>query len=182
MTDSAERIYEQVLVARCQTGDEAARAELVTRYHARLVYFVRRLLGDDCPIDDVLQNVWLAVFGRLPCLRSPAAFRVWLYRIARNHACTALRRRRRWADLPDDDLAVPADDQPAFTREQAGLIHVCLGRLKPVHREVLVLRFVEGMAYEQIAEVVGCPVGTVRSRIHHAKSALRHEMEARDDP
>jgi hypothetical protein len=81
----------------------------------------------------------------------------------------------------DDDLAAPTDGEPVFTREQAGLIHVCLGRLKPVHREVLVLRFVEGMTYEQIAEVVGCPVGTVRSRIHHAKSALQHEMEASDD-
>jgi RNA polymerase sigma-70 factor (ECF subfamily) len=181
VTDSAERIYEQVLVARCQTGDEAARAELVRRYHARLVYFVRRLLGDDCPIDDVLQEVWLAALSHLARLRSPAAFRVWLYRIARNQVCTALRRRHQWADLPDDGLAAPADDQPAFTRDQAGLIHVCLGRLKPVHREVLVLRFIEGMTYEQIAEVVGCPVGTVRSRIHHAKSALRHEMEASDD-
>jgi len=99
---------------------------------ARLVYFVRRLLGDDCPIDDVLQEVWLAALSRLARLRSPAAFRVWLYRIARNQVCTALRRQRRWADLPDDDLAVPADDQPAFTREQAGLIHVCLGRQQPL--------------------------------------------------
>jgi RNA polymerase sigma-70 factor (ECF subfamily) len=163
-------------VARCQTGDEAAQAELVRRYHARLVYFVRRLLGDDCQIDDVLQDVWLAVFGRLRCLRSPAAFRVWLYRVARNQIYTALRRRHQWADLPDDDLAAPTDGEPVFTREQAGLIHVCLGRLKPVHREVLVLRLLEGMTYEQIAEVIRCPVGTVRSRIHHAKWVLRHKM------
>jgi RNA polymerase sigma-70 factor (ECF subfamily) len=177
VTDPAGTIYEQVLVARCQTGDEAAQAELVRRYHARLVYFVRRLLGDDCPVDDVLQDVWLAVLGRLPRLRSPAAFRVWLYRIARNQVCTALRRRRQWADLPEDGPAAPADDEPAFAPEQAGLIHVCLGRLTPAHREVLVLRFIEGMTYEQMAEVVGCPVGTVRSRLHHAKWALRHEME-----
>jgi DNA-directed RNA polymerase specialized sigma24 family protein len=71
---------------------------------------VGRLLGDDCPIDDGLQEVWLAALSRLARLRSPAAFRVWLYRIARNQVCSALRRRHAWADLPDDDLAAAAGE------------------------------------------------------------------------
>ncbi len=179
MPDAAEQIYEQVLVTRCQAGDEEAFAELVGRYHARMAYFVRRMLGDASAADDVLQETWLAAFHGLARLRSPGAFRVWLYRIARDKACHALRRRHAWVEL-GEEAAAPnaADDEPRFTPEQAGAIHRCLARLTPLHREVLVLRFLEDMTYEDIAAVTGCPVGTVRSRIHYGKWALRREMEA----
>jgi len=181
MRDAAQRIYEQMLVTRCQTGDEAAFAELVGLYHRRIGYFVRRLLGDAAAADDVLQETWLAAFRNLARLSNPAAFSVWLYRIARSKACQELRRRRAWVELDDRTAAPDAADAPGgelqFTAEHAALIHRCLDRLDPPQREVLVLRFLENMAYEDIAAVTGCPMGTVRSRLHYAKWALRREME-----
>ncbi|MCX5672912.1 MAG: sigma-70 family RNA polymerase sigma factor [Planctomycetota bacterium] len=182
MTDAAERIYEELLVARSQAGDDAAFTELVGRYQARIAYFVRRLLGSDEHLDDVLQETWLAAFRGMRTLRHPAALAVWLYRIARNQACQQIRRRREEPELAED-VAGPAhaEDEPPFSPDQAALIHQCLGQLGHRHREVLVLRFLENMPYEEIANVVGCPVGTIRSRLYHAKWALRREMEAGDD-
>jgi RNA polymerase sigma-70 factor (ECF subfamily) len=178
MTDAAQRIYEQLLVTRCQAGDDAAFAELVGLYHRRIAYFVRRLMGDGSPTEDLMQEVWLAAFRGLPRLRDPGALPVWLYRIAHDKACRELRRRRQWIELDDASAAVEAPDRgPDFTPQQAAAIHRCLRRLAPAHREVLVLRFLEDLTYEQMAEVVGCPVGTVRSRLYHAKSALRRHME-----
>jgi len=178
MTDATRRIYEQFLVTRCQAGDAEAFEELVGLYHDRIAYFVERLLGSGRPADDVLQEVWLATFRGLPRLRSPAALTAWLYRLARNKACQDLRRRRVWTELDDEALPVGAPDaEPEFTPEQAAEIHRALERLAPPHREVLVLRFLEDLSYDEIAEIVGCPVGTVRSRIHYAKWALRREME-----
>ena len=178
MASDVQRIYEQMLVTRCQAGDDEAFADLVGLYHGRIAYFVRRLLGDAASADDVLQETWLAAFRGLPRLRAPAAFSVWLYQIARSKACYELRRRRAWAECAGAAAAPDSlEGQPQFTPEQAGLIHRCLERLAPPHREVLVLRFLESMTYDDIAEVTGCPVGTVRSRIHYAKWALRCEME-----
>jgi RNA polymerase sigma-70 factor (ECF subfamily) len=179
LRDAARRIYEQVLVLRCQAGDDGAFTELVGLYSGRIGYFVRRMLADAASADDVLQETWLAAFRGLGRLRSPAALPVWLYRIARDKACHELRRRRQWVELADDAAAPddPAAGEPPLAPEQAAAIHRGLERLAPPHREVLVLRFLEDMTYEDIAEVTGCPVGTVRSRIHYARQALRREME-----
>jgi RNA polymerase sigma-70 factor, ECF subfamily len=178
MADLADRLYEQVLVLRCQTGDEAAFAELISRYHHRLHYFVRKLLAGAESTEDVLQDVWLDVFRGLPQLTEPGAFAAWLYRVARDRAFRLLRRRHQFrpAPLPPEELAEP-EKETDFSPEDAGHIHVALDELSPEHREVLVLRFLEEMAYEDIARVTGCPVGTVRSRLHHAKRALRRILE-----
>ncbi len=177
MTDAADRLYEQVLVLRCQAGDDDAFTEIVRRYHDRLGYYVRRLLGEAGRADDVLQDVWLAVFRKLPRLRSPGALSVWLYRIARNAALAELRGARNWSVLTDDPAAPEPDEQEAeFAPADATRIHAALGRLRPEHREVLVLRFLAELSYEDIADVVGRPLGTVRSRLHYAKRELRREM------
>ena len=177
MTEAADRLYEQVLVVRCQAGDEAAFVEIVQRYHERLRYYVRRLSVDASRVDDVLQEVWLIVFRGLPRLRRPGALAAWLFRIARNAALAEQRRDRALsgpASAPE--AAAAADDEPDFTPQDAARMHACLDRLAPGHREVLVLRFFEELSYEDIADVVGSPLGTVRSRLHHAKRALRRAM------
>jgi RNA polymerase sigma-70 factor (ECF subfamily) len=176
MPEAAERLYEQVLVLRCQAGDDAAFAELVQRYHERLRYYIRRLLGETSSAEDVLQDVWLRVYRKLPALRRPGALSVWLYRIARNAALAALRQRRGWIELAEEPAAPGPDDESEFSPEDAARIHTALQRLRRDHKEVLVLRFLEQMSYEEIAKVVGCPVGTVRSRIYYAKRALQREM------
>lgn len=177
MSDSLDRLYERVLVLRCQAGDDRAFGELITRYGARLRYYIRRLLDDEAVTDDVLQDVWLTAFRKLPQLRIAEAFSVWLYRVARSHALAELRDRHEWLPLAEEQAATnPPQTAPEFSPQDAPRMHACLGQLRPEHREVLVLRFMEDMSYEKMAAVIGCPVGTVRSRIHYAKVQLRREM------
>jgi RNA polymerase sigma-70 factor (ECF subfamily) len=180
MTEQVQRLYERVLVVRCQTGDEGAFAELVGLYTPRLRYYLAKMVGEHHAAEDVLQEVWLDVFRSLHCLADVGAFRAWVYRIAHDRACRLLRRRR--PCLPLDEEVIGTDDEMTFSAEEAEWVHVALDGLSPEHREALVLRFVEGMAYEDIARVVGCPLGTVRSRLHHAKQALRRILEKRTNP
>jgi len=173
------RLHERLLVLRYQAGDEKAFAELVRRYHGGLTYFVRRLAKNPAAADDIVQDGWLKAFRRLRTLRDPDAFRVWLYRIARRRAFNALRDAKHFQPLREDLAASDREgpEEKAFRAEEAPLVHRCMEALRPEHREVLLLRFLEEMSYESIAEVVGCNVGTVRSRLHYAKAALRREME-----
>jgi RNA polymerase sigma-70 factor (ECF subfamily) len=175
VTNSADRLYERVLLLRCQAGDQAAFKELVGGYTPRLRYYLRKILREVDRIEDVLQDVWLEVLRGLPRLADPGAFPAWLYRIARNRACREFRERRPLRPLEEMDLAQETGDD--IRLEDAEYIHAALDELASEHREVLVLRFLEGMTYESIASVTGCPVGTVRSRIHYAKRALRCALE-----
>ncbi len=178
MADVAESVYCSVLVVRCQAGDGAAFEELLGLHQPRLRYFLRRVVEDDHIADDLLQEVWLEVYRGIARLARPQAFVAWLYQIARRRAHVYLRKRQPVftsiddAELPDDDR------EDEFSPEDAERVHAGLKRLAPEHREVLLLRFIEGMDYADIAHVVGCRLGTVRSRIHFAKRALRRTMEA----
>ena len=175
--DNKLQLAEKVLVLRCQLGDEAAFERLVAEYGGKVRYYVRRLVGQDRDEDDILQSVWLAVWTQLPRLRHPDAFRTWLYRIARNLALQRTQHRPSPAPL-EDSYAAPANEKERFGPEEAAAVHAALDRISAAHREVLVLRFLEGLAYEEIAEIVGCSVGTVRSRIYYGKRNLRNSMEA----
>jgi len=176
MTNSADRLHERVLVLRCQGGDEAAFEELVGNYSQRLRYYLRKMLRDGDRAEDILQDVWLQVLRGLARLADPGAFPAWLYRIARDRVYRELRERRSPLRLVEEmDFAAETGDD--LRSEDAESIHAALDRLAPEHREVLVLRFLEDMTYEDIAGVTGCPVGTVRSRIHYAKRALLSALE-----
>ena len=179
MTDAAEQLHEQLLVLRCQAGDEDAFEELVARYHPRLRYYLRRILPRADYADDVLQEVWLAVFRALPRLADPAALAAWLYRIARDKASVQWRVRPPERLLDVSDIVEEPSQDNEFRQEDAQEIHASLDQLAPEQREILVLRFLEDMTYQQIAKVTGCPIGTVRSRLHYAKSALRQAIEHR---
>ena len=197
MTDpQLDRLYERVLVLRCQTGDAAAFAEIVARYTPRLRVYLRQMLGSGGGAtdaargadgaDDALQDVWLDCFRSVGRLEDAGAFAAWLYRIARDRAYRILRRRgvrvtsiNAAADVPasadGNDAAAALDVEGAAAA--AAVVHASLERLPHEQREVLLLRFIEEMTYEQIACAVGCGVGTVRSRLHYAKRALRREIE-----
>jgi RNA polymerase sigma-70 factor (ECF subfamily) len=178
MADIAERVYRSVLVVRCQAGDRAAFEELVALYQSRLRYFLARMVGDDHAAADLLQDVWFDVYRGVARLAEPGAFAAWLYRIARRRAQAVLRKRRQpLSSLEGVDLVGDEADDDDFSAEDAERVHAALGRLAPEHREVLLLRFIEEMSYEDIARVTGCQLGTVRSRIHYAKRALRRVME-----
>lgn len=179
MTDTVERIYDALLVVRAQAGDEAAFAELVERFSPRLRYFLRKLLASADAAEDALQDVWLDVVRHLPRLAEPQALIAWLYRIARDRAYGRLRKARRMElSIDETQIAEPVTEETdEFSTEDAAKIHQALDELPPEQREVLVLRFLEEMSYEQIARVVGCQLGTVRSRIFYGKRALKCALE-----
>jgi len=143
-----------------------------------LRYFVRKLLASADGAEDALQDTWLDVVRHLPRLNDPQAFVAWLYRVARDRAYGRLRKERRNEQrLDETSLAdAAAEESDDFSLEDAARIHAALDRLPAEQREVLVLRFLEDMSYEQIAQVVGCQLGTVRSRIHYGKQALRRAL------
>src|SRR5262249_10115123 len=119
MTDTTDRLHERVLVLRCQTGDEAAFAELVERYQPRLRYYLRKMLRDREAAEDALQETWLAVFRGVARLADVGAFRAWLYRIARDRALVQLRRRRpqqqKQQSLDEVDPIGQAEEPDDFT-------------------------------------------------------------------
>jgi RNA polymerase sigma-70 factor (ECF subfamily) len=171
-----DRIYQRLLVLRCQTGDAAAFEELVAAYSPRLRVYLRQMLAPDAhAADDALQDVWFDCFRQVGKLNDAAAFPAWLYRVARDRAYRLLRRRgvrvAQSIDAAADVVAAGAETEDADDVRDA--VHASLDRLPHEQREVLLLRFVEDLSYEQIAAAVGCNVGTVRSRIHYAKRALR---------
>jgi RNA polymerase sigma-70 factor, ECF subfamily len=176
--NAEEQIDEQVLVLRCQAGDEQAFARLFERYNAPLKYYLRRLLSSPELADDALQTVWLKVLRGVKGLRKLDAFRAWLYRVARNEAFQHLRRGQRWVEV-EQSIPIPEapDEEIIFGADEAERVHAALEEVSPSHRDVLVLRFLEDLSYEEIASVVGVELGTVRSRIHYAKHALRRVME-----
>jgi len=178
MPDLADRLYLRILVIRCQVGDRDALEELIGRLHPRLRGFLQKLLCGPEHVDDAAQDVWLDVFRGLPKLESVDSFLPWLYRIARNRAYRLLRRRdTHMASI--ENMEPIADEEPLdeFSAEDASRVYAALDRLTPEHREVLLLRFIEQMSYDDLAQVTGCPVGTVRSRIHNAKRGLREILK-----
>ncbi|HZZ42593.1 MAG TPA: sigma-70 family RNA polymerase sigma factor [Tepidisphaeraceae bacterium] len=179
MSDS-DNLYLRLLVIRCQAGDPVALEELIAMHQPRLRSFLHKMHFSHA--DDLLQDVWIDVFHGLPRLADPASFVPWLYRIARNRVYRKLRR----PDLfPLDTLDPPADEsaeENTFTSEDAAAVHVALDKLSPEHREVLLLRFMEEMSYDDIARVTNCNLGTIRSRIHNAKRHLKSIIEQENQP
>ena len=169
-------LEEQILVLHAQCGDHRAFELLVEMYDRRLLYYVRRLLKDDDAAFDVLQTTWMQVVRNLPSLKSPEAFRVWLFRIAHAQAVSRLRRDGRLPILDAQDPAEIADNRPLTAEDRfvnAELIHVALNEISFNHRQVLTLHFLENLSVDEIAAVTDLPSGTVKSRLHYARLALR---------
>ena len=176
MKKTAELI-EQLLLLRCQIGDKDAFAELIERYERPLRYFINRLLDNSELTEDIFQDTWLTVIRRIHGLREIDAFPAWLYRIARNKVYQQLRKKRNVSGLDENIAVVDHAEEDDFSVEDAAKVHKSLKELPPEYREVLMLRFLEQMSYQQISQVLDCKLGTVRSRIHYAKLALKKELE-----
>lgn len=173
MTD-ADLILCELLVLRCQRRDRCAADELVNLFEKPLLYYLRRMAGSEADAWDLAQETWVSVFNALPTLRDPRALPAFLYRTARNHALALLRHRN--ADLrlyaTVETLSNDTDHVPDFTPEDAAAVHVALNKLSLPHREALTLFFLQQLSIEEIASVLAIPLGTVKSRLHHAKKAL----------
>ncbi len=193
-----ERFLLHLLVVRCQAGDDEAFATLLERFGPRTLRYLQRLIGEEA--EDVHQEVWLGVYRRIGQLASPGAFVTWLFSVTRNGAVDHLRRRRRARELLEDVAAESmvrgeymANEQNATAdmpdRLDGTELSALIAALPPVHREVILLRYVEELSYAEIAAVVGRSIGTVKSRLHHARRLLQEsaarsgaEADATHDP
>jgi RNA polymerase sigma-70 factor (ECF subfamily) len=183
MKADRERIREEWVVLRCQLKDSNAFGELVNLMEDRLFYYVRSFIHSEMDAYDVLQQVWLAVFRNINRLRDVKKFRPWIYRIAHNKAVSHARKEMLLARLNKDfaEQVRWQNEEAEWEPGDAADVHKLLAKMNHVHREVLTLCFLEGMKYEEIAQVIGCSVGTVKSRIHYAKKAMRDLKEPQDN-
>jgi len=174
VSNNIEQAYELTLVLRSQMGDEAAFAELFRKYSPRLRFYVVKMLGDrQSHADDVLQEIWTSVFRALPKLNEGAAFRAWLFRITRARVCREFRQARMDSIDAFEESQIEVATAEVESAVDVEAVQQQLAGLSPEHREALLLRFMEEMTYDEIALVTGQSPGTVRSRIHYAKRALR---------
>jgi len=178
MDRSTNRARDELLALRCQSGDPEAFRDLIAAFERPLRYYLLKTLADDDRAYDVLQELWLKVFRTIRTVVEPAALRVWLYRAAHGLAVDQIRRRH-VRQVAEQERALPEEgaSDPEFTRIDAQAIHRALDELDPPQREVLVLYFLEDLSHEDIADVVGCPAGTVKSRLHYAKRALHDVLK-----
>jgi RNA polymerase sigma-70 factor (ECF subfamily) len=181
---AAGRSAERTLVERHLWGDPAAFAEIY-RAHAEMVYnLALRLSGDPERAADLSQEVFLRVHRHLGKFRGRSSLRTWIYRVTLNHCRSRLGRRRlptRSLTAEGERLAVLADprrgpEERALAGDQGRRIAAALAHLPPPFREAVVLRDLEGLAYEEIAEVLGVRIGTVRSRIARGRRQLREAL------
>lgn len=168
------------LIAACLKGRAEAYGELVRRYQDRLYNALFRFLGNTEDALDVAQEAFLSAYLALRDFKGGARYYTWLYRIAMNHAIDLRRRtRHRATSLRVEEQAATTPDRsaPAATsleqKESVQQLQAALQRLSPEHRVVLILKDLEGLRYEEIAEVVEVPIGTVRSRLHRARLELK---------
>lgn len=178
------------LVETLRAGEARAYEELLARFQQPVYALALRLLDDPSESADVVQEVFLKVFRNIGAFRGQSSLKTWIYRITVNEAHNArrwfFRHRRReveldcepeernWKDIIPDGCLSPFDI--AFEREQHVMIEAALEKLSPIFREAVVLRDITDMSYEEIAEVLGVSLGTVKSRILRGREALRAEL------
>ena len=163
-----------LLVVRYQRGDRGAFEAIVQLWEASLFYYLRRLTTSEADAWELLQETWLKLFRSLGSLRDPQAFPAFLYKTARNTALSRLRKRgfaevENYPDEVHDDSA--GDDISAF--DNAEQVHHALDQLPLLQREALTLYFLEDLSLDEMATTLDVPLGTVKSRLHYAKLAMR---------
>jgi len=173
-----QKVYRQLLAVRCRNGDPEAANDLLAEFQRPLLYYLRRLLGSEDDAWDCLQETWISAMRGLRWLRAPLALTAFLYRTARNHALAHLRRQRASGAMIESlpPQVESTDGETAFQAEDAAMVHAALDRVSLLHREVLTLFFLDDLTIAEVAQVLSIPEGTVKSRLHHAKRALREVL------
>jgi RNA polymerase sigma-70 factor (ECF subfamily) len=187
MNESADA--DALLVDRAQRGDKHAFEMLVIKYQRRVARLISRMVRDADLVDDVAQETFIRAYRALPQFRGDSAFYTWLYRIAVNTAKRALVERKR-DPLVSESMLVSQDDgeEPSrvenelsdgetpeaqlASKQIAATVNAAIDALSEDLRQAIVLREIEGLSYEEIADVMNCPIGTVRSRIFRAREAI----------
>ena len=169
-------------VARARAGDTVAFAALVRRHQDRVFGFILRMLDARDEAMELTQDVFVKAWQALPGWRPEAAFSTWLLQIARNAALDQLRRRQVVRFAPLEEGLEVADEAPGpearyASRQRQAQLERALRRLAAEHREILLLREVEGLAYGELASVLGIAEGTVKSRLARARSAVLEHFD-----
>jgi RNA polymerase sigma-70 factor (ECF subfamily) len=187
---TTEREIDQLLVERVQRGDKKAFELLVIKYQRKLMRLVSRLVRDQAEAEDVVQEAFIKAYRALPQFRGESAFYTWLYRIgintAKNYLVTQGRRaptstetNAEEAETFDDaeqlrDINTP--ESMLATKQIAATVNLAMESLPEELRVAISLREIEGLSYDEIAEAMGCPIGTVRSRIFRAREAIAEKL------
>jgi len=185
---AVQSITDEVLIARFQQGDNYAFDLLVKRYKDPLMNFVYRFLGNATEAEDVVQETFLRLFKNKHYYKEIAKFSTWIYTIAGNLAKTELRKRKRKKffsinqhhaderdfELPDTN-ATPDQATESLITDQ--IIQDAINRLSPKFKEVIILRDIQGLSYEEISEVIEVPLGTVKSRVNRARLKLQDDLQ-----
>ena len=185
----SERSIDQKLVARVQKGDKSAFDLLARKYQHKLAKLIARYVRDRREVEDVTQEALIKAYRAIGSFRGESAFYTWLYRIAVNTAKNYLEsmgRRPPGSDMEIEgaeliesgeslrDQATP--ERQALTDEIAATVHRVIEKLPEDLRTAITLRELEGLSYEEIAQMMDCPIGTVRSRIFRAREAIDQEL------
>lgn len=182
LTTATDHAKSELLLIRYRRGDVTALDELVRLWRDRLFYFIRRLVGDEEDAWDALQDTWVAFMRNADKLRETSSVVLWLYKIARHKAMDRLRKRyrNRTLSIEDEDVADISEQTESFAFEDAEQVHRALEELSIPHREVLTLFFLEDLSIDEIAQVLDVASGTVKSRLHFARKALRSIIEGEE--
>ncbi|WP_058051296.1 RNA polymerase sigma factor RpoE [Janthinobacterium sp. Ant5-2-1] len=186
-----EREYDQLLVERVQAGDKRAFDVLVSKYQRRLMRLVSRLVHDPAEAEDVVQETFIKAYRALRHFRGDAAFYTWLYRIGINTAKNYLVMQGRRASTSSDTDAEQAEsfddgnklrdnntpESVLASKQIAATVNAAMDVLPIELRTAIVLREIEGLSYEEISEIMACPIGTVRSRIFRAREVIAEKLK-----
>ncbi len=185
---------DQQLVERVQAGDKRAFDLLVLKYQPKILGLVSRYVHDSHEVQDVTQEAFIKAYRALPRFRGDSAFYTWLYRIAINTAKNHLVSRGRRPPGSDIEVAdaehyenggalrdMENPENMLFSRELGEVVHRAISDLPDDLRSAVTLREFDGLSYEEIAEIMDCPVGTVRSRIFRAREAIDKRVRAQVD-
>jgi RNA polymerase sigma-70 factor (ECF subfamily) len=187
---TTERDIDQRLVERVQQGDKRAFELLVSKYQRKLMRLVLRLVHDHAEAEDVVQEAFIKAYRALPNFRGDSAFYTWLYRIgintAKNHLVSQGRRAPTStdADVDEAETFIDADglrdintpESLLASKQIAATVNSAMMTLPEELRHAITLREIEGLSYDEIAELMVCPIGTVRSRIFRAREAIADKL------
>lgn len=176
---------EQTTIARMAAGDADALSELYAQHRTPLLAYLRLLTRDAGLAEETLQDTLLAAWHGAERFAGRASVRAWLFGIARRRAHDALRQRslRLVFDeaMAETAAADPEPEALAIAAAERDELVDAIGRLSPVHREILLLTFMHELSYRELADVLGVPLGTVQSRLCHARRALAAQLRAFED-
>jgi len=179
MPKSRTQIYDELIVIKCQQGDAKAFGELVDRWQKQLWRYAFQLTGSESTAWDVVQETWYGIIKGLRKLEDAAVFPQWAFRIL-NNKCTDWLRKQYLQSRLDDEIVKQTQNYSNVKEYDNGnleSLYAAISKLSPDQRAVLMLRYSEGFETTQIAEILGVPDGTVKSRLHRTLNQLRQMAE-----